>query len=130
MILRSLCIRFDKWDKSKGVLKDEDPSLRHLVKTKVLGCGYSVSAGKFALISGMDEEEAVKAVKLYRTNETSCVSLEQLAKEVTRSIPLGDDFSIELPSGRSLDYGKIQTAMQFGRRNYIALIAKGAKRFL
>ena len=128
-IYEAFAIRFDKWDKSKGVLKDEDPSLRHLVKTMVLGCGYSVSAGKFALISGMDEDEAVKAVKLYRTKMKRVVALwNKLQRKLHVAYSLGDDFSIDLPSGRSLDYGKIQTAMQFGRRNYIALIAKGAKK--
>jgi len=128
-IYEAFAIRFDKWDKSKGVLKDEDPSLRHLVKTMVLGCGYSVSAKKFALISNMDEEEAVKAVHLYRTKMKRVVSLwNKLQRQLHVAYSLGTDFVVDLPSGRSLNYGVIQTQLQFGRRNYMAMIAKGIKK--
>tara|TARA_R100000734_G_C3318354_1_gene112433 strand:- start:2421 stop:4184 length:1764 start_codon:yes stop_codon:yes gene_type:complete len=128
-IYEAFAIRFDKWDKSKGILKDQDPSLRHLVKTMVLGCGYSVSAKKFALISGMDEAEAVKAVKLYRTKMKRVVALwNKLQRNLHVAYSLGHDFTIELPSGRTLNYGAIQTMLQYGRRNYIGLVAKGAKK--
>lgn len=128
-IYEAFAIRFDKWDKSKGVLKDEDPSLRHLVKTMVLGCGYSVSAKKFALISNMDEEEAVKAVHLYRTKMKRVVSLwNKLQRQLHVAYSLGTDFVVDLPSGRSLNYGVIQNQLQFGRRNYMAMIAKGIKK--
>jgi len=128
-IYEAFAIRFDKWDKSKGVLKEEDPSLRHLIKTMVLGCGYSASAKKFAMISAMEETEAVKAVSLYRTKMSRVVSLwNKLQRELHVAYSLGDEFSIELPSGRSLNYGKIKSVVQYGRRNYIALIAKGMKK--
>lgn len=128
-IYEAFAILFDKWDKSNGVLKDKDPSLRHMVKTMVLGCGYGVSAKKFALISGMDEKEAVKAVKLYRKRMRRVVGLwNNLQRKLHVAYSLGNDFIIELPSGRTLNYGTIQTAMQYGRRNYIALITKGAKK--
>tara|TARA_R110002051_G_scaffold274450_2_gene335175 strand:- start:1127 stop:2890 length:1764 start_codon:yes stop_codon:yes gene_type:complete len=128
-IYEAFAIRFGKWDKSKGALKKENPSLRHLVKTMVLGCGYSASAKKFAMISDMDETEAIKAVSLYRTKMNKVVSLwHKLQRELHVAYSLGNVFSIELPSGRSLNYGKIKSAIQYGRRNYLALIAKGMKK--
>ena len=38
------------------------------------------------------------------------------------------DFKLKLPSGRTLNYGKITTALQGGRRNYIAMLTKGSKK--
>jgi DNA polymerase len=128
-IYEAFAVRFDKWDRSKGVLKEEDPSLRHLVKTMVLGCGYSASAKKFAMISNMEEAEAVKAVTLYRNKMNRVVSLwNKLQRQLHVAYSRGEDFTIELPSGRSLDYGKIKSVIQYSRRNYIALIAKGMKK--
>lgn len=51
-----------------------------------------------------------------------------LQRKLHVAYALGNDFVIELPSERTLNYGTIQTAMQYGRRNYISLITKGTKK--
>ena len=37
-------------------------------------------------------------------------------------------FSLDLPSGRSLNYGEKKTTLQHNKRNYTAMITKGAKK--
>ena len=128
-IYESFAIRFGRWKKEQGVLKEKNPSLRHLVKTMVLGCGYSVSAKKFAMISGMSIHESKQAVYLYRQKMAKVVHLwNKLQRKLHVAYSLGHDFNLELPSGRSLRYGRITTVMQYERRNYMALVSKGLKK--
>lgn len=122
--------RFDLWDSEKnGVLKNENPKLRHLVKTMVLGCGYGASAPRFASIADMPIEEAEKSVKLYRNKMQRVVHFwNHLGRKLFVAYNTCSDFTIDLPSGRTLNYGKIKSVLQNGRRNYVAMITRGAKR--
>ena len=122
--------RFDLWDSEKnGVLKNENPKLRHLVKTMVLGCGYGASATRFASIADMSMEEAEKSVKLYRNRMQRVVHFwNHLGRKLFVAYNTCSDFTIDLPSGRTLNYGKVKSVLQNGRRNYVAMITRGAKR--
>ena len=128
-IYEAFAVRFGKWDYGKGALKDEDPKLRHMVKTMVLGCGYGASAKKFAMISGMSLMEAQSAVNLYRNKLQKVVGLwNKLQRDMHIAYAQNKEFKLKLPSGRTLNYGKITTALQGGRRNYIAMLTKGSKK--
>jgi len=128
-IYEAFGIRFQLWDKNKGDMKKEDPKLRHLVKTMVLGCGYGASASRFAMIADMPVEEATKAVNLYRNKMKKVIWLwNSLQRKLHTAYATCSEFTLDLPSGRTLNYGMIKTAMQHGRRNYIAMISKGAKK--
>ena len=128
-IYEEFAIRFGKWSKEKGSLKDVDSKLRHMVKQMVLGCGYGASSNRFAIISGMTPAEAHVAVSLYRQRMSSVVKLwNVLQRKMHVAYATGKDFKLELPSGRSLDYGKVTTTLQQGRRNYVAMLTKGSKK--
>ena len=128
-IYEAFAIRFDRWDSSKGVLKDEDPKLRHLVKTIVLGCGYGASANKFALIAGIPLEQAEQAVNMYRNKMNKVVGLwNGLQRRMHVAYTTMNNFEVPLPSGRSINYGRVEVALQNNRRTYVARVAKGAKK--
>jgi len=128
-IYEAFAVRFGKWDYSKGSLKDEDPKTRHMVKTMVLGCGYGASANKFAMISGMDLDEAQQAVSLYRNKLQKVVGLwNKLQRKMHIAYSQNEDFKLTIPSGRFLNYRKITTALQGGRRSYMAMLTKGSKK--
>ena len=120
---------FKFWDEDKGSLKEKDPSLRHKVKTMVLGCGYGVSANKFSLISGMPIEEAVTAVRQYRYTMKLIVAYwNKIQRQLHIAYSKKEDFILKLPSGRQLNYGKIKTSIQNSRRSYTAMLTKGIKK--
>lgn len=128
-IYEAFAIRFGKWEKDRGSLKEEEPSIRHMVKQMVLGCGYGASANRFSIISGMPYEEAVKAVSLYRSKMSSvCTLWNNLQRKMHIAYSRGEEFTLQLPSGRELNYGKISTTLQDGRRNYVAKLTKGSKK--
>ena len=128
-IYEAFAIRFGKWDSEKGALKDEEPQTRHMVKQMVLGCGYGASANKFSIISGMPLKEAQTAVNLYRYKLNKVVKLwNTLQRKMHVAYTRKEDFILTLPTGRSLNYGKITTALQNGRRSYMAMVTKGSKK--
>ena len=120
---------FGLWEEEKGSLKEKDSKLRHKVKTMVLGCGYGVSANKFSMISGMPIEEAVISVRLYRSYMKKVVSYwNHLQRQMHIAYSKKEDFTLGLPSGRELNYGKIKTSIQNNRRSYTAMLTKGSKK--
>jgi|TARA_R110002051_G_scaffold158977_3_gene230309 DNA polymerase I-like protein with 3'-5' exonuclease and polymerase domains len=128
-IYEAFAVRFGKWSSDSGVLKDENPKLRHMIKQMVLGCGYGASANKFSMISGMPLREAHGAVMLYRNKLNRVVRLwNNLQRKMHIAYAKGEDFILRLPSGRELNYGKITTALQEGRRNYIAMITRNSRK--
>tara|TARA_R100000655_G_scaffold27935_1_gene56779 strand:- start:3943 stop:5703 length:1761 start_codon:yes stop_codon:yes gene_type:complete len=128
-IYEAFAIRFGKWRKDQGPLKDNNPKLRHMVKQMVLGCGYGASANKFAIISNMSVEEATKAVGLYRLKMNKVCGLwNRLQRKMHVAYSTNREFKLELPSGRYINYGKIKTVLQNGRRTFIATIYKGSKK--
>lgn len=117
-IYEAFAIQFGLWSKDKGVLKKEDPKLRHKVKAIVLGCGYGAGAKKFAEMYGMPLQEAEDAVSLYRTKLFKVPKYwKKLDNLVKRHY--GDGLlTLDLPSGRSLTYPKLHMTMAQGRVHY------------
>ncbi len=104
--------RFGLWDSSKGELKSLDPKLRHKVKTMVLGCGYGASAYRFASMSGMDLEEAKDAVGIYHDTMQKVVAYWNfLYRGLRPAHSKIYEYKIDLPSGRSLNYGILRTKL-------------------
>ena len=128
-IYEAFAIRFGLWDKDKGSMRENDPKTRHMVKAIVLGCGYGCGPEKFAMISKMDPLEAEGAVNLYRTKMKKVVSLwRKYNEDMGLSRDQQDEFSIDLPSGRSLNYGRLQAVSQKGRTQYVAMMNKHSKK--
>mgnify|MGYP003108831533 CR=1 FL=1 len=129
-IYEAFAVRFGLWDSSKGVLKDEDSALRHKVKTMVLGCGYGASPTRFASMSGMDFQEAKDAVTLYQTQMQLVVKYWNLLYRGLR--PAHDNFEdyvINLPSGRVLNYGAVKSKIGDGRISFFSdSVVKGSKK--
>ena len=132
-IYEAFAIRFGIWDKDRGSLKQE-PKLRHKVKAMVLGCGYGAGKKRFAEMSGMTQSEADAAVDLYRASMETVTRLwQQYNSDIRGAYTLSDQniptpFTVDLPSGRSLDYGLISAdRIEGGRLQYCAHFPKGAK---
>jgi len=132
-IYEAFAIRFGRWAKEKGSLK-QDPKLRHKVKAMVLGCGYGAGKKRFAEMSGMTQKEADAAVDLYRASMETVTRLWQdYNSDIRGAYTLSDQsvptpFTVDLPSGRSLDYGLISAdKVEGGRLQYVAHFPKGAK---
>ena len=128
-IYEAFAIRFGLWSRDKGSLREKNPKLRHRVKAMVLGCGYGAGAEKFTVMSGMSLKDATSAIQLYRNKMTSVTKLwrdytTDVAVSYDQQIPL----TIDLPSGRSLDYGKLRPVKQNGKINYVALMNRNGKR--
>ena len=96
-------------DPANGQLKAYDPVLRHKVKSIVLGCGYGMGGDRFAEFSGMEQADAVSAVGLYRRRMPKVVGLWNSYDEgIGFSVAAGQEFSVELASGRVMSYGRIK----------------------
>jgi DNA polymerase len=108
--------------------KKQEGKLRHTVKQIVLGCGYGASAAKFSLITGMPLEQAESSVYRYRNMMKKVPAYwNELQRKMHIAYSRREDFILDLPSGRSLNYGKISTTLKDGRRTYVAKITKGSK---
>jgi DNA polymerase len=113
-------------DPANGQLKEYDKALRHKVKSIVLGCGYGMGADRFAGFSGMELPEAKEAVGIYRERMKKVVELwGQYNESLTMSHSLGEPFSIELPSGRALNYGRLKRMRDMnGRFRFIGKVVR------
>ena len=130
-IYEGFAIHFRQWEKKYGapILKTENPQLRHMVKQMVLGCGYGASANKFAMMSGLPLWQAKIAVLIYRKHMKGVVKFwNELSRKMHMAYSKREELIFPLPSGRSLNYGIVTTALQKGRRNYISMITKGSKK--
>jgi DNA polymerase len=108
-----------------GPLNEYDKQLRHKVKSIALGCGYGMGATKFSTFSGMPIEEAEKAVKLYRDRMPTVPKFwRSLDQNMATACAVGEPFELELPSGRSLRYGKIKRMKEAGSVNRFRHIGK------
>ena len=131
-IYEAFAIRFGSWSKEKGSLK-QDPKLRHKVKAMVLGCGYGAGKKRFAEMSGMEQREANTAVDMYRDSMQSVTRLwrdynEDIVGAYNLSDKIPTAFTVDLPSGRTLDYGLITaTKVSKGRLEYTSYFPKGVK---
>jgi len=134
-IYEAFAIRFGSWKKEQGSLK-QDPKLRHKIKAMVLGCGYGAGKKRFAEMSGMTQKEADAAVDLYRNTMESVTKLWRgYNTDISGAYNLTQQriptpLTVDLPSGRILDYGLIKTDKMEegeGRLQYMAHFPKGAK---
>ena len=117
------------WDEHHGSMKLVNPKRRHMVKTMVLGCGYGASHKKFSEISGLSITKSFRAVRIYREYMKREVRLWSIYQRGLHTCyGLCEPFKIDLPSGRSLDYGMIKSHIINGRRHLISMIARGAKK--
>ena len=112
-IYEAFAIRFGMWNQKDGILKKENPSLRHDVKAMVLGCGYGAGAKRFATMSNISEAEAKGRIDTYRNKMTKVTQLwseynEDIrgAHEASRQLPT--EFTVDLPNGRVLNYGLLK----------------------
>ena len=134
-IYEAFAIRFGQWEKSNGSLK-QDPKLRHKIKTMVLGCGYGAGKNRFAEMSGMSKPDADAAVDIYRNSMKSVTKLWKTYNSgVHGAYSLSVNgyltpFIVNLPSGRTLDYGLIRTDGKGNQRRYVAKLMRHGKKVL
>tara|TARA_R100000654_G_scaffold6209_1_gene16470 strand:- start:4195 stop:5988 length:1794 start_codon:yes stop_codon:yes gene_type:complete len=138
-IYEAFAIRFGMWDEEKGILKKEDPEKRHAVKAMVLGCGYGAGAKRFASMSSIPEKEAQKRVDTYRSKMKKIKSLwYEYSEDIKGSVSvtggydadgkrLHPKFTVDLPSGRILDYGTLQTGGDPSNTQYTAKVPRHGK---
>lgn len=117
-IYEAFAIQFGLWSKDKGVLKKEDPKLRHKVKAIVLGCGYGAGAKKFAEMYNMPLQEAEDAVSLYRNKLFKVPKYWRKLDNLLKRHYDNGILTLDLPSGRSLAYHKLHMTMARGRIHY------------
>jgi DNA polymerase I-like protein with 3'-5' exonuclease and polymerase domains len=132
-IYEAFAIRFNQWKKENGLLK-QYPKLRHKIKAMVLGCGYGAGKQRFADMSGMTQKEADAAVDIYRNSMSPVTRLwRQYNADISGAYNMSGQrmptpFTVDLPSGRVLDYGLISVdKVEGGRIQYTAHFPKGAK---
>ena len=97
-----------------GNLKKENPRLYSLAKARVLGLGYGCGPQKFVAVArimgGIEitAAEASKIVTEFRQSNRRITALwNRLQTDFRRSA--GDDYEIELPSGRRLTYRNVSS---------------------
>jgi|TARA_R110000824_G_scaffold51312_1_gene143215 DNA polymerase I-like protein with 3'-5' exonuclease and polymerase domains len=111
----------------------ENSKLRHAVKAMVLGCGYGAGPTRFASMANISEEEAEKQVNLYRSKMRKIKSLWysytgdiEGCYEANKQIDT--PYTIDLPSGRVIDYGPLERRFEDGRNHYLASIPRHGKK--
>jgi DNA polymerase I-like protein with 3'-5' exonuclease and polymerase domains len=117
-------------DPANGQLKDFDSSLRHKVKSIVLGCGFGMGSSRFATFSGMDSKDAEKSVDLYRRRMNKVVELwKHYDQGMAIAHSVSEPYSIELPSGRTLNYGVLKRMRdpKTDRFRYIGKTMRGGR---
>jgi DNA polymerase len=118
-------------DPANGQLKEYDSSLRHKIKSIVLGCGYGMGPDRFAEFSNMELAEAANAVNLYRRRLPKVVQLWNSYDEGIRfSVAAEDEFAVELVSGRVLRYGRLRQMRdsRTGKFRYVGKIMRQGRR--
>jgi hypothetical protein len=115
-------------------LKNCGPNNRFTINTDlgpiiVHNCGYGAGAPKFAMMSGMTEDEAKEAVNLYRTKMKKVKKLwSNYNTDIITSYDTQNRFTVDLPSGRTLDYGRLSPKKQNDKIHYVAMMPKNGKR--
>ncbi len=112
-IYEAFAVMFGLWDRDKGSLAKEDNDLRQMVKAIVLGAGFMAGPKAFAATYGFAEEDASKAIDLYRAKMPKVVQLwRKLKEDLNGSIHAQGPLEEERPSGRSIRYGIIKRMKQ------------------
>lgn len=132
-IYEAFAIRFGMWNKDDGILKKEDPAKRRSVKTMVLGCGYGAGVSRFATMSGITEEEASKRVGIYRNQMNKVKALWYAYNgDIEGSYEASKqdhatELTVDLPSGRTLNYGVLRRWCEDGRNHYTTSVPRHGK---
>jgi hypothetical protein len=87
-------------------LKVGDPDLRTMFKAMAIGVGYGMSANKLATVAEMALERAQQIVGLFRSKNERLLKLWNALDRGLRS-SVGEDYSVTLPSGRSVLYRSV-----------------------
>ena len=112
-------------DPANGPLREYDKALRHKVKSIVLGCGYGMGPNKFSMFANMPLKEAEDAVRTYRDRMSSVVKYwRSLDQDMIMAYSLEEPFELDLPSGRSMSYGKLKRMKESGGMNRFRYIGK------
>jgi DNA polymerase I-like protein with 3'-5' exonuclease and polymerase domains len=118
-------------DPANGPLKDYSSDLRAQVKMLTLGCGFMLGPKGFASKEGIPLDEAERSVGLYRSKMKKIVRFwNDLKTDCEMAYTLGQTLTVELPSGRVMDYGKLKRMRnKNGYFDYIGqMVRNGAKR--
>lgn len=120
-IYEVIAIMLGLHDPANGPLSANRP-LRQRVKAMALGCQFGLSGDGFASYSGMPVSEAHEAVNTYRTKMRKVVQFwNSLQTDIEMASALGQEFTLDLPSGRSMNYGvprKMKTRMSNGQERF------------
>lgn len=85
------------------------PEKRHRTKTLNLGLQYWMSIAKFSAVSGLDVDESARLHALFWANNKL---LKKVGKGIEHKMKMRagrGNFSVELPSGRELNYWDVST---------------------
>jgi DNA polymerase len=107
-IYEVLAILLGMHDPKDGPLRNNN-SLRQRVKAMALGCQFGLSGNGFSAYSGLPLDEANEAVQTYRRKMNKVVQLwDSLRQDIEMTSSLGVPLQLELPSGRSMNYGTLR----------------------
>lgn len=105
-------------------LSETDKELRHMIKQLNLGLGYGMSANKFHSITNLPVERCVHLTNLYRSTNPKVLALwRRMTNGMIGAARNGENFEVELPSGRKLVYNRCSSA-----NDLTAVITKGSSR--
>jgi DNA polymerase I-like protein with 3'-5' exonuclease and polymerase domains len=91
----------------------------------VHNCGYGMGPNKFSAFSNMPMAEAEVAVKTYRDKMSTVVKYwRSLDQDMVMAYNLEEPFGLDLPSGRSMQYGKLKRMKETGGMNRFRYIGK------
>lgn len=127
-IYEAFAIKFGLWSVDKGSMK-QDPALRHAVKAAVLGSGYGSGPDKVAAMYNLPLKDAERMVSIYRRTMKKVTSYWSKIKQATRTAhATGSDLVFELPSGSTLNYGKLKMMRTAKGTQYVATPIRNGKR--
>ena len=129
-IYEAFAIKFGYWDNSKGILRIEDPNLRHIVKAMVLGAGFMAGPKAFGAAYGVDEEKAQECITTYRKHMKKVTQLwDEIGGRMYDSQVLDPDnideihpYTEDLPL-RKIKYGHLNRKKINKNDKYAATIA-------
>lgn len=109
--------------KSMGIFDEAEwDQQRQMIKGLFLGCQFGMGANRFADVAKVSPSEAQRLINLYRDRNPKIKRLWQSLKNhfITAAHTKQEEFTIELPSGRKLNYRKPET-----RNGMKALLPRG-----
>ena len=128
-IYEVFAIQFGMWSQDRGSLKDMDPKLRHIVKAGTLGSGYGSGPDKVASMYNLELEAAEKLVSVYRNTMTRVTAFwRKLKNDMCASYDTNSELRHELPSGSTLNYGKLKMSRSTRGVNYVGFPRRHGKK--